>query len=519
MSVFRFGLLPVLVVLTGMGCLFLAPTTATAQHHHHDHYEVPEVQKNPLAQERLSSNSEWQSYLKENSGWVARWNEVTLMPERAQGPAVSLGEIPSDDVAAERLSRRFLTSHVDAWVATEDLELVRAVEAGSGWWIQYAQQHKGLRVVDGRVFTRLTSLGSVSSFGVLTYPDVQVDVDPAVTMEAAQLTAIRDFDASTEIEAPRGELVILPQETEGKLHYILAYELRFVTYDPPGAWHAFVDGKTGSLLSIENEIKTGEVTGTLSGNVTNLRPTDALSSQPMPYASLTLKDGDTEAAIDTADATGNYSLLTDIDQDFTLTAYLDGPFGRIENDTNGDITPEMSKTVNTLGNPTEDLTFGGNSLPQDRTAYYWSMVSLDYIKNIEPDFTGLDYEMPIVTDLANQECNAFWNGIGTTFYPAGPNCANTAMIPSVVIHEYGHGVTDLQYRPFAPSGAMHEGFSDYLSATVLNDPIVGHGFFSNGDDLRRIDVNRVFPRDATGQVHNDGLIIAGALWDVRQTLG
>ena len=59
----------------------------------------------------------------------------------------------------------------------------------------------------------------------------------------------------------------------------------------------------------------------------------------------------------------------------------------------------------------------------DRDAFYWAMISHDYIRGVDAGFDFLDYEMPIITDLAGQECNAFWNGVGVTFYPAGAECA------------------------------------------------------------------------------------------------
>ena len=66
---------------------------------------------------------------------------------------------------------------------------------------------------------------------------------------------------------------------------------------------------------------------------------------------------------------------------------------------------------------------------------------------------------------------------------------------------------------------MHEGFSDYLAATMRNDPVIGNGFFGPGSSIRTIDNNMRTPDDLTGEVHNDGLIIAAALWDLRAVLG
>src|SRR5262249_14545357 len=65
-----------------------------------------------------------------------------------------------------------------------------------------------------------------------------------------------------------------------------------------------------------------------------------------------------------------------------------------------------------------------------------------------------------------------------------------------------------------------EGLSDYLAATITNDPAMGRGFFKSSAPLRHIDpvgMEHTWPRDVAGP-HYTGLIFSGAMWDLRKLL-
>src|SRR5205085_1753167 len=122
------------------------------------------------------------------------------------------------------------------------------------------------------------------------------------------------------------------------------------------------------------------------------------------------------------------------------------------------------------GTPRDFQWSDSNSRASERDAYYQALVAHQTIKVLDPAFTGLDYQMPIKVDIFDRDCNAFYDGLGINFFGQSNRCVNTARIADVVLHEYGHGITDQVYRPLAPSGAMHEGFSDYWAASIMDDP-------------------------------------------------
>jgi hypothetical protein len=145
------------------------------------------------------------------------------------------------------------------------------------------------------------------------------------------------------------------------------------------------------------------------------------------------------------------------------------------------------------------------------------------IRKIDPAFNALDYRVPVTVNIPSV-CNAYWDGVGVNFFKwglqsSGRACANTGMIADVIYHEYGHGITQETWAPYGPSGAMHEGLSDYLAATITNQPVIGRGFFGPGTSIRSTqNTIQVNAPSCGGEVHCVGNAISGSLWDLRRNL-
>jgi hypothetical protein len=167
----------------------------------------------------------------------------------------------------------------------------------------------------------------------------------------------------------------------------------------------------------------------------------------------------------------------------------------------------------------------GNSHDAERDGFYHLNLVHDYVRALDPGATNLDYVAPCNVNI-NSTCNAYYspaNG-SVNFYRAGGGCPNTATMPDVVYHEYGHGVNEhIYYLAGQPAGmfngALHEGLADVLAAFIQDDPNVGKGFFGPGTVLRTIDNQARWPQDASPDGHITGLIIGGAFWDLRQAAG
>lgn len=90
-------------------------------------------------------------------------------------------------------------------------------------------------------------------------------------------------------------------------------------------------------------------------------------------------------------------------------------------------------------------------------------------------------------------------------------------------HEYSHAVLQQIVKLFysSESGAMNEGQADYFACSLSNDPKYGEWVASKmGQPYERtIENNLHYPEDIKGEVHADGQLWSGALWELRTALG
>ena len=123
------------------------------------------------------------------------------------------------------------------------------------------------------------------------------------------------------------------------------------------------------------------------------------------------------------------------------------------------------------------------------------------------------------------------------------NAADAAYDATVIQHEFGHGAVyataaltfddtafDL-YSANNEGGALHEGFADYIAAAFNNVPEVGPYFgprvtagqptapgVRSDAYLRSMDNTHACPDVLWGEVHQDSMHVAGALWQARQNV-
>jgi hypothetical protein len=124
----------------------------------------------------------------------------------------------------------------------------------------------------------------------------------------------------------------------------------------------------------------------------------------------------------------------------------------------------------------------------------------------------LDEQLTANVNLA-KSCNAFWDGSTVNLFSAGKGCANTALIADVFYHEWGHGLDD--NTGGVDDGAFSEGFGDMMALMMTHSPIIGHGFkVEDGAPVRELTDLKVYPDDQDFDPHKEGLIIAGAFYDL-----
>lgn len=183
--------------------------------------------------------------------------------------------------------------------------------------------------------------------------------------------------------------------------------------------------------------------------------------------------------------------------------------------------PELSVTVTgreieRLGG--EDFLFeGGEDLPLSAaTVQHHFHEVWDWLKDRWPDHPWLTEQVLATVEARGGSCNAYYTQGTITFLPENEeSCHNFGQIADVVYHEVGHGIHDYIRVAGTFAGDVSEGSADYVSATILGDPVLAPNARLDGGFIREIDTDKVYPDDAIGQVHNDGLIWASFLWNLR----
>src|SRR5690606_7486364 len=155
------------------------------------------------------------------------------------------------------------------------------------------------------------------------------------------------------------------------------------------------------------------------------------------------------------------------------------------------------------------------------TTYAHTAFVKGYVRELDPELAWLDGSILATVNIAD-ECNAMSDGDSIYFLAHSDSCENTGRMSDVVYHEFGHSVHHQSIIPGVGSfdGALSEGISDYLAATIVNDSGMGRGFFYTPEPLRELDppgFEWTWP-EHNGEVHDAGLIIGGALWDLRKLL-
>lgn len=212
--------------------------------------------------------------------------------------------------------------------------------------------------------------------------------------------------------------------------------------------------------------------------------------------------------------------------DFTAPVLkgLIGQFIKVSTKTGTDLTATGTKVggnwlikIDTPRNPDKPA-WDDNEMAQAMVYVHANRVISAAKKYVSP--TWFDETLQANANLS-QHCNAYWDGRTINFFSAGESsgktCANTGLISDVVFHEWGHGLD--HNTGGIDDGALSEGFGDGVSMYMTEDSLIGKEFLVlEHKPVRDLSVKKVFPKDVTGRVHSDGLIIGGTWWDLFNAL-
>jgi subtilisin-like proprotein convertase family protein len=388
---------------------------------------------------------------------------------------------------------------------------------------QFIDDH---RVVGGELVVHVLEDGSVQgASNAIVEAEPGDDVDPIDQAEAED-NASKSVDGTPDEVGPT-ELV-WTQEGDALL---LAYAVDVTTTDPEGQFRVLVNAGTGDVITMADAMtdrRTRARHAPWSDKRTDLTVLpasmrlqgggDACDPGPAPSACLYIPDpiyanGGDPPSIDDADSVLQGRELENLDNE---DGHLTGDFV----DTEGaptDVEPDVEA----------DQTWAaGRARPgfEAAMAYYWIDRAHALIDSVG---FGDVWGEPIPVEPVDSETvdNAFWDG-QAVHLGVGSDGINEGEDASGIVHEYGHAVLDWQNEALFDSpegGAYHEGFGDLLAFLVTLDDRTGDvgclfPWTESLECLRRLDTDLVYPDDLVNEVHGDGMIYTGAIWDIVEGL-
>ena len=465
-------------------------------------------------------------------GWTAIWDRDTDVPLRLWGgdggDTLAPGAV-ADAAIAEAAARRFLAAHLAVLApgaGASDFELVSNAlsRGGDVRSVGFQQRAAGLRVVGGTVGFAFKGdrLAMVSSTAL---PHVSVPVPAAARLApaAAAARATSWLASAGFTVAPKADARLAPAERliipivrprigdAADITYRLAEQVTVESLAGPGLWDVWIDATDGAPIARRSRLHYA--TGKVLFDVSDRHPNGTRSMRPSINATHTVDGLSTTSA---ADGTLTWAGTAAA----TVATGLAGPVVQIENKLGAVATDTL--TLPAGGTATWSLASSEAGDAQLTSFIYANEVKHFARTRLNPDLPWLGQSLLVAVNEGGT-CNAYSTGDDIHFFRANQQCQNTGRMADVVYHEFGHS---LHHNSIIAGvgqfdGAMSEGMSDVLASLITNDHGMGRGFFYTDAPLRDLNptgIEKKWPDDVTGQVHNDGEIIGGTMWDLRVAL-
>jgi hypothetical protein len=445
------------------------------------------------ASQSVNVRANWPQFEDKYGSTLVDWNEDLHTPHRAFGFEAEI-VIPAEngEVVADACLSFIEENQIIFGIDIEALGLTSVNKVRDIWYVEFHQRCSEKKVWNTEVIFRVGSGGKIMALGFDYFHELQAQ---QVRGEAA----------------PVEEVGIYPHWIAGELVFDWAEELVTATEDRLSV--QYVSRFDSAVLGHFEKHCDATIEGSVKAQILPVLATDPLELAAVPNLLLTL-----DGVATYSDAEGNYNLAGE-EGSSVLHAELKGKYVSVIHFTNEDAALDM--VVND-GDVVEVVWDDQNSDLSERNVYFHTDYAHSYIKQVDPDFTALDYPLVCYVEDNLAFCNAYWNGTNIHYNPQGTGCAiNSAHSASTIYHEYGHAINDHIYQqagaPFGLlSSTLHEALADITSCLMLDEPQFALGWFGPGTFTRNLDNVNHFPESLVGQQHTDGLILGGSFWDLRE---
>ena len=364
--------------------------------------------------------------------------------------------------------------------------------------VHWQQLHRAVPVVGAEVVVRVAPDGRVVSTASSLRRDLRVAAEPAMApAEAEAIARAAVFGAGP--DDARAELAVLPTAGGGRLVYRALVETAW----PPSLWRVTVDAVDGEVLDASDLRRFAEGFAYAHNPVTDedvitVTLTDLLGEESTmvgTYAQVrsTVFDGETAGTEFLATADGNGDFFYEPEE-----PAVDDAFAEVH-------TYHHLTSVSRLYEAEHGHTFDG------------------------PAIVTTNYR---ATDGGTFDNAYFTNNLaGDTLLVFGQGTIDFSYDADVVVHEFGHSIIQTvtqmlfdglitydEYGWNVAPGALHEGVADYMAASYHDDPVMGEyiGVFGASRDLEN---DHACPTHVIGEPHEDGKLVGGAAWAIREVLG
>jgi Fungalysin metallopeptidase (M36)/Peptidase propeptide and YPEB domain len=391
------------------------------------------------------------------------------------------------------------------------LKFEEVKESVLGKHVLFQQQQDGKSISGAWVRVDIDNEGKVYNIQNDLVPDTVIQkaekahskkskaaVTKQLTVDEAKKIALAASGVTGTVQAEVAETELAYYQHEGIP--MLAWKVVVVIKTPAAEWKYYIDAVTGNVLDRFDLLKSLDGVGKVfdPNPVVRLNNTHLEDTSKIPDAAYV------EVKL----------------QGLSKSGLLDGPFVSTKR------TPKRVKQTNLKFNfKREERAF------KEVMVYFHIDRMQRYIQEL--GFKNI-INRPIEVNIdGTKDDNSFYSPTSKslTFGTGGVDDAEDA---EIILHEYGHAMQDSIVPGFGPAGearAMGEGFGDYIAASFFANvkptalkPTVGNwdAVAYSGDEppaLRRLDSNKKYPKDMTGEEHNDGEIWSACLWEIRAAIG
>lgn len=448
------------------------------------------------------------------NNWVEFKKNTTNKAFRAFGTPINVSgynQVNENNIKA--ISLKFISEN-EKMLGVDKNQVVyfNSNNVNGKWYVHLHQVVNGLTVALSDIELKVNDKAQIFSYGVEYFETFKNDLDPKIDFNNIQ-SKEASIHSDTKLvfnETKSGKLYAFPIYENGKYHLEAAYLAEY-NYDNDNysVYISSINGKTLFRKNMTHNLKTKIKV------FTNIKEDNSLSpvvKVPVAFQGITI-GGKSYVT----DEFGNLDI--DLDKPQSINVEFEGPWAIFQNE----VFPQGE--IHTTLQPGEENHIEWDNLNSDmreRMVVHHLNKIRDYFKSFDTTKKAMDFQMTLKFENRGADANAYSSGEVISFVGLNDKSANLPETPTVLYHEYGHSINILLYQELGkPSGmvnrAAHEGIADITAALMVDDPRVGYGAFTDPNKIVRNCKNIFkYPKDMNGESHNDGQILSGALWDLRE---